>query len=54
VTAGILYLLPALVLALVLFARRYPGERVLARLRRPRPGRRWRAAVRPCCRTGDG
>jgi len=31
VLTGILYLLPALVLAIVLLARRYPGERVLAR-----------------------
>ncbi|MGH2855301.1 MAG: hypothetical protein ACRDLF_14040 [Solirubrobacteraceae bacterium] len=34
---AILYLLPALVLATALIARRYPGERILARLS---PGRR--------------
>jgi hypothetical protein len=37
---GIMFLLPALVLALVLFARRYPGERTLARLRTSRH-KRW-------------
>jgi hypothetical protein len=36
VLTGILFLLPALVLALVLFARRYPGERALVRLSTPR------------------
>jgi hypothetical protein len=41
------YLLPALVLLLALLARRYPGERALARIarRRARPRRRPRAAV---------
>ena len=31
--SGILYLLPALMLAVVLLARRYPGERTLLALR---------------------
>jgi hypothetical protein len=39
VLTGILFLLPALVLALVLFARRYPGERTLVRLSTPRRSR---------------
>ena len=33
---ALLYLLPALLLALVLFTGRYPGERVLKRLRKER------------------
>jgi hypothetical protein len=36
---AILYLLPALVLALPLLARRYPGERVLVGLRRAKQTR---------------
>jgi hypothetical protein len=31
--SGVMYLLPALVLAVVVFTRRYPGERVIERLR---------------------
>jgi hypothetical protein len=38
---AILYLLPALVLALPLLARRYPGERALIALRRIERGARW-------------
>jgi len=34
---GLLYLLPAILLCLLLLGGRYPGERVLQRLRRPRP-----------------
>jgi len=42
VLSGILFLLPALALAAVLFLRRYPGERTLARLAAPRRRRsRW-------------
>jgi hypothetical protein len=41
VLTGLLYLLPALALALVLLARRYPGERALLALRRRRPPVRW-------------
>lgn len=33
---GILFLLPALLLAMVLFARRYPGERMLVGARNAR------------------
>jgi hypothetical protein len=43
---GAIYLLPALLLALVLLTRRYPGERLLGRLRlhlRPRRSERARA-----------
>ncbi len=50
---SLLYLLPALVLAVILLARRYPGERVIERLRLARaPGPRVRAASspRPRCR----
>jgi len=36
VFSGVLFLLPALVLAVSLLARRYPGERALLGLRRPR------------------
>jgi hypothetical protein len=47
VLMGILYLLPALALAMVLLTRRYPGERMLARLTAHRPTRwaRPRASV---------
>jgi hypothetical protein len=38
---AILYLLPALMLALPLLARRYPGERALIALRRAERGVRW-------------
>jgi hypothetical protein len=41
---AVLYLLPAVVLALPLLARRYPGERVLLALRRVEHSR-WE---RPC------
>jgi hypothetical protein len=41
VISGLLFLLPALALALTLFARRYPGERRLFALRRRRPRVRW-------------
>jgi hypothetical protein len=41
VLAGLLYLLPALTLALVLLARRYPGERALIALRREPRNARW-------------
>jgi hypothetical protein len=41
VLSGLLYLLPALTLALVLLARRYPGERTLLALRRRPPRVRW-------------
>jgi hypothetical protein len=41
VLSGLLYLLPALTLALVLFTRRYPGERSLLALRHRRPPARW-------------
>jgi hypothetical protein len=36
---GLLYLAPALVLAVVLLGRRYPGERVIERLREVRAAR---------------
>ncbi|MGA9283886.1 MAG: hypothetical protein WBV85_00430 [Solirubrobacteraceae bacterium] len=39
--SGILFLLPALALAFVLFMRRYPGERTLVRLAAPRRRTRW-------------
>jgi hypothetical protein len=39
VLTGILFLLPALALALVLLARRYPGEHTLTRLRASRRAR---------------
>jgi hypothetical protein len=53
VLTGILFLLPALVLALVLLARRYPGERTLARLSAPSRARwaRPRASVPHAART---
>jgi hypothetical protein len=38
---AILYLLPVVVLALPLLARRYPGERALIALRRMEQGVRW-------------
>ncbi len=38
---GLLYLLPALTLALALLARRYPGARALLALRARRPQIRW-------------
>jgi hypothetical protein len=41
---AILYLLPALVLAIPLLARRYPGERALVGLRRRTQGARWARA----------
>ncbi|HWX87006.1 MAG TPA: hypothetical protein VNX67_02415 [Solirubrobacteraceae bacterium] len=41
VLSGILFLLPALALAVVLLLRRYPGERTLARLAAPRRSSRW-------------
>jgi hypothetical protein len=41
VLSGLLYLLPALALALVLLVRRYPGEGALLALRRRRPRVRW-------------
>jgi hypothetical protein len=47
---GLLFLLPAFLLACVLFAKRYPGERVIERLRLARGGRRPRresSASRP-------
>ncbi|HTB49895.1 MAG TPA: hypothetical protein VK701_02885 [Solirubrobacteraceae bacterium] len=51
---GILFLLPALALALVLLTRRYPGERALARrlgasrhARAERPGASVPRAARP-------
>ncbi|HEV2975337.1 MAG TPA: hypothetical protein VGX69_10160 [Solirubrobacteraceae bacterium] len=40
-SAGLLCLLPALLLACTLFARRYPGERALLALRRAGRARRW-------------
>ncbi len=43
---SLLYLLPALVLAVVLLARRYPGECVIERLREAR-------AARPRARAAD-
>jgi hypothetical protein len=47
VLTGLLYLLPALTLALVLLARRYPGERALLALRGERRAvRRRRAPLR--------
>jgi hypothetical protein len=50
VLSGLLYLLPALLLALALLTRRYPGERVLVALRGGRRARwprpRSRAPVR--------
>jgi hypothetical protein len=39
--SGLLCLLPAASLALLLLARRYPGERALIALRRRRIERRW-------------
>lgn len=48
---GALYLAPALLLAVVLAARRYPGERLLARWARRGPRRR-RAAVPRCLPSG--
>src|SRR4029077_9291625 len=48
--SGLLHMAPALILAFLLLARRYPGERLIARLsssaRRPRPHRR-ASAVKP-------
>ncbi len=45
---GLMYLAPALVLVVVLLGRRYPGERVLERLREVRAARpRARAADAP-------
>jgi hypothetical protein len=41
VLSGILFLLPALALAAVLFLRRYPGEHSLVRLATPRRRSRW-------------
>lgn len=47
----LMYLLPALVLAVVLLGRRYPGERVIERLREARATRpRARAASALCPR----
>lgn len=37
--SGLLHLAPALMLALALLARRYPGERLIARLRTGSPAR---------------
>ena len=54
VLTGILFLLPALALACVLLARRYPGERTLVRLAAPRRRARWarpRASVPRAART---
>ncbi len=54
VLTGILCLLPALALAVALLARRYPGERTLARLGAPRRRARWarpRASVPRAART---
>ena len=39
--SGLLFLLPALSLAIALLARRYPGERRLLALRRREPHVRW-------------
>ncbi|HEY3828870.1 MAG TPA: hypothetical protein VGL57_06710 [Solirubrobacteraceae bacterium] len=39
--SGLLFLLPALALALALLGRRYPGERSLLTLRRRRAPMRW-------------
>jgi hypothetical protein len=48
---GLMYLAPALVLAVVLLGRRYPGERVIGRLREARRTRpRARAASALCPR----
>ncbi len=45
---GLMYLLPALVLAVVMLGRRYPGERVIERLREARATRpRARAVSAP-------
>ncbi len=41
VLTGILCLLPALALAATLLAKRYPGERALARLADPKRRMRW-------------
>lgn len=41
VLMGILWLLPALALAATLLARRYPGERTLARFAAPTCQTRW-------------
>lgn len=54
VLTGILCLLPALALAATLLAKRYPGERTLARLTAPRCRSRWarpRASVPSAART---
>jgi hypothetical protein len=54
---GLLFVLPALLFALVLFARRYPGERLLVavraarRTRRPRAQSRSRLHARPAATT---
>jgi hypothetical protein len=47
---SLMYLLPALVLAVVILGRRYPGERVIERLREARatrPRRRAASVPRP-------
>jgi hypothetical protein len=41
---GVMFVLPALLMALVLVAKRYPGERVIERLRALRVARRQRPA----------
>jgi hypothetical protein len=41
---GLLFLAPALILAIALLRRRYPGERLLKRLACARPKRRLRPA----------
>lgn len=43
-TTGLLYLLPATMLAFVLLTRRYPGERALIALRGSLRKRRWERA----------
>jgi hypothetical protein len=43
VVSGVLFLLPALALAALLLFGRYPGETVIRRLARRRPGCRHRA-----------
>jgi hypothetical protein len=44
-STDLLCLVPALLLGCMLFARRYPGERLLARLARPPAGKRRRIGL---------
>jgi hypothetical protein len=58
-SSGLLFLGPALLLAIVLFGRRYPGERVIERWRDARRLRAPRSTAataqpRPCLRCGAG